>query len=143
MSRWLANLPVRWKILFTPACLILVLIAVGVYALYVQRAAQASVLKLMIGPVMEAEVIAHLNTAMWTAQANLYRLTAVAANETDQKKISALAIQVTKIMADVPEKLNRFEAFKGLDAKTEAKTARLKSDIVGYVKQAMRRRHGR
>jgi methyl-accepting chemotaxis protein len=136
MSKWLSNLSVRWKILFVPAFLIVVLMAIGAYALYVQRDAQSTVDRLMTGPVTQVEMIADLNTAMWTAQTNLYRLTATAANETDQKKISAFGKRVSKIMSDISDKLKAFESLKGLDKTTQAKTAQMKAAVVGYMKQA-------
>jgi methyl-accepting chemotaxis protein len=136
MSKWLSNLSVRWKILFVPAFLIVVLMAIGAYALYVQRDAQSTVDRLMTGPATQVEMIADLNTAMWTAQTNLYRLTATAANETDQKKISAFGKRVSKIMSDISDKLKAFESLKGLDKTTQAKTAQMKAAVVGYMKQA-------
>ena len=136
MSKWLSNLPVRWKVLFAPAFLIVVLMVIGAYALYVQRNAKSTVYRLMTGPVTQVELIGDLENSMWTAQTNLYRLTATAANETDTKKISAFSKKVAKLMADIPEKLQAFESIKGLDKKTLAKTAVLKTDIAGYVKQA-------
>jgi methyl-accepting chemotaxis protein len=136
MSRWLSNLPVRWKVLSAPAFLIVVLMAVGGYALYVQRDAQATVHKLMTGPVRQAELIAELDNAMWTAQTNLYRLTATAANETDTKKITAFGKEVGKRMAEITARLQAFESLKGLDQNTVANTAKLKTAIAGYIKQA-------
>ena len=91
MFAWFANLRLRWKMLFAPAFLILVLIGVGAYFAYVQRSNQAAVDALMVGPVLQAETVADFSTTAWTTQVHLYRLMATAANETDQKKIKALS----------------------------------------------------
>ncbi len=136
MSRWLSNMSVRWKILFAPAFLVVVLMAIGAYALYVQRDAQSTVYRLMTGPVTQVELIGDLSNAMWTAQTNLYRLTATAANETDQKKIKDSAKKVSQTMSDITDKLKAFESIKGVDKKTLTKTAELKTDIAAYQKQA-------
>jgi|NGEPerStandDraft_6_1074524.scaffolds.fasta_scaffold55677_2 hypothetical protein len=73
---WLTDLRLRWKVLFAPAFLILVLIGVGAYALYEQRANQTAVDALMIGPVRQAATVADLSMTAWTAQVDLYRLMA-------------------------------------------------------------------
>ena len=91
MSNWFNNLRLRWKILFAPALLILVLVGLGSYALHTLRANQASVDGLMSGPVHQNEVVAEFTTAAWTAHARLYRLAATAANESDEKKVKTVA----------------------------------------------------
>ena len=101
MLTWFHNLRLRWKVLFAPAFLILVLIGLGAYALQMLRTNQASADALMSGPVLQAEIIADFSEAVWTAQARLYRLTATAANETDQKKIKTVAAQAASALADV------------------------------------------
>ena len=63
-----------------------------------QRVNQAAVDSLMIGPVRQAEIVGDFANSAWMAQVYLYRLMATAANETDQKKIKALAGEATKIV---------------------------------------------
>src|SRR5262249_57291760 len=99
MFGWFNHLKLRWKVLVAPAFLILVVIGVGSHALHVQRSNQAAVDALMVGPVLQAETIAAFGTAAWTAQARLYRLTATAANETDEKKVKAVASQAAAGLA--------------------------------------------
>src|SRR3954452_11610394 len=118
MFGWFRNLRLRWKVLFAPALLILVLVGLGGLALNMQRENQTTVDHLMSGPVLEAEVVGDFSTAVWTAQARLYRLTATATNESDQKKIQAVAAQTATALAQVPEKLKAVEALKAPDAKT-------------------------
>ncbi len=135
MSRWFSNLSVRWKILVAPTFLIVCLMAVGGYALYVQRDAGSTVHRLMTGPVAEAERIADLDNAMWAAQTNLYRLTATAANETDSKEVEKLAKGVSRLSAVIPAKLRAFLAIKDTDQVTAAKTGELKTAVADYLKK--------
>jgi methyl-accepting chemotaxis protein len=136
MHSWLGNLSVRWKMLLAPAFLILVLIGIGAYALYTQRANQAAVDALVTGPIQQAETVAEFATAVWTAQTNLYRLTATAANETDQEKIKSLATQTSKVLAAVSEKLNALDALKGGGDKNSENIDKLKATLTAYTKHA-------
>jgi methyl-accepting chemotaxis protein len=136
VSKWLSNMPVRWKVLFAPAFLVLMLIALGAYVLQMQRAGQEAEDALMGGPVRQAETVADFSTAVWAAQTSLYRLTATAANETDQKKIADFAKQTSTMLAAVPERLAALEAFKGTGREAAAKIDKLTSVIAAYMKQA-------
>src|SRR5712691_10287686 len=136
MFGWFNHLKLRWKVLLAPAFLILVVIGVGGHALHVQRSNQAAVGALMVGPVLQAETIAAFGTAAWSAQARLYRLTATAANETDEKKIKIVASQTSAALSAVEEKLRALEAVKFEHAKSAENLAKLKSAVAGYMKQA-------
>src|SRR3954471_1701735 len=136
MFGWFRNLRLRWKVLFAPAFLILVLVGLGGLALHMQRENQATVEALMSGPVFEAEVVGDFTQAVWAAQARLYRLTATAANESDETKIRAVAAQTATTLAQVPEKLKPIEALKARDPNTADATARLKTATGSYMKQA-------
>ncbi len=136
MLSWFHNLRLRWKVLLAPAFLIVALIAVGGYAVSVQRTNQAAVDALIAGPILQTELAADFNTAIWTVHARLYRLTATAANETDEKKIKALAGDTANGLAAVAGKLKAFESIKGADAKALESLARLKTSVDNYVKQA-------
>jgi methyl-accepting chemotaxis protein len=129
-------MPVRRKVLFAPAFLVLMLIVLGGTVLQMQRAGQAAEAALMSGPVRQAETVADFTTALWAAQTSLYRLTATAANESDQKKIAAFAKQTSAMLAIVPQRLTALEAFKGGGGEAAAKIDSLTSVIAGYMKQA-------
>jgi methyl-accepting chemotaxis protein len=135
VSKWLSNMPVRWKVLFAPAFLVLILIALGAYVLHMQHVSEAAEDALMTGPVRQAETVADFSTAVWAAQTSLYRLTATAANETDQKKIANFANQTSAMLAAVPQKLTALEAFKGSGG-AAATIDKLQAAIAGYMKQA-------
>src|SRR3954471_2343609 len=104
MLRWFSDLRLPIKVLLAPAFLVVVLVAVGGYALSMQRANQAAVDALMTGPVLQAEIMSDFATAVWAAQARLYGLTATAANESDEQKIKAVAAQTLKTVAAIAEK---------------------------------------
>jgi methyl-accepting chemotaxis protein len=127
-------MPVRWKVLFAPAFLVLMLIALGAYVLQMQHVGEAAQDALMNGPVRQAETVADFTTSVWAAQTSLYRLTATAANETDQKKIGAFAKEASQMLAAVPQRLAALEALKGGDEASAID--KLKSVIAAYVKQA-------
>src|SRR5437870_4706716 len=110
MRTWFSSLRLHWKVLLAPAFLILVLIGLGAYALHEQRSNQAAVDALMVGPVLQAETVAAFGTAVWAAQSRLYRLTATSANETDEKKIRAVAAQTSTALSAVAEQLKAFDA---------------------------------
>src|SRR5712691_12229080 len=136
MFGWFNHPKLRWKVLLAPAFLILVVIGVGGHALHVQRSNQAAVGALMVGPVLQAETIAAFGTAAWSAQARLYRLTATAANETDEKKIKTVATQTSKALSEVAEKLKAFDAIKFEHAKTAENLGKLRSLVADYLKHA-------
>src|SRR5262245_32597114 len=136
MFRWFHNLRLRWKVMLAPAFLIAALIAVGGYALSGQRSNQAAVDTLMAGRILQAEIAGDVSTAIWAVHARLYRLTATAANETDQKKIKALAGETANGLAAAAGKLTAFEAIKGMDAKAAESLGKLKTAVDNYVKQA-------
>jgi methyl-accepting chemotaxis protein len=136
MFSWFANLGLRWKVLFAPACLILVLAGVGAYAIHVQRANQAAVDALMTGPVAQAEAVGDFGIAAWKAQVQLYRLMATAANETDEKKIKAIGLETTKTLDAMAEKLKALEAPGFDNGPNGEKLGPLKTTVATYIKQA-------
>jgi methyl-accepting chemotaxis protein len=133
LSRF-SNLRLRWKVLFAPGFLILVLLGVGLYAWQGQRANEASVNALMVGPVRQAEAISDFTNSAWIAQVHLYHLTATAANETDEKKIKKLGGDALKTLADVTGGLKTLDdpAF----VYPAGKLAKLQAMVATYDKQA-------
>jgi methyl-accepting chemotaxis protein len=136
MFAWFRNLRFRWKILLAPAFMILVLVGLATYALQMLRANQASTEALMSGPVVQAEMIDDFSRIVWAAQTRLYRLTATAANEVDQKKIKAIAAQTSSALAEVAEKLKAFETVKTWQGKTVADLEELRVVSASYLKHA-------
>src|SRR4051812_48525382 len=70
-----------WKVQLAPLLLIVMLLALGAYALLTLRDNQVKLDALMAGPVRQAELAADLDSTIWAAHAKLYRLAATAANE--------------------------------------------------------------
>ena len=136
MFTWFANLRLRWKVLFAPALLILVLIGVGAYFSQMQRSNQAAVDALMVGPVRQAETVADFSMTAWKAQVHLYYLMATAANETDEKKIKALAGNAAKGLGELAEKLKTLDDPAFANGKTGEKRDLLKTAVTSYIKQA-------
>ncbi len=136
MLTWFANLRLGWKVMANPAFLIVVLIGIGVYAFLVQRANQAKVHALMVGPVRQAEVVADFSGSAWTSQVHLYRLMATAANETDNKKIKTLGDTALRGLTDVSEKLKALEDPEFNKGKTGESIAKLKAAVASYIKQS-------
>ncbi len=136
MFSWYHDLRLRWKVLVSPALLIMVLAGVGLYAAKVQRANQAAVAALMTGPVRRAETLSDFNTSAWRAQVRLYHLMATAANETDEKKIKELADVSTTALNELADKLQALDSRAFDDSTTGDKLNQLKSAVANYIKQA-------
>jgi methyl-accepting chemotaxis protein len=134
MFGWIKNVGLSWKVQLAPALLILFLIGVGGYALQALRSNQAAVDALVSGPVRQSELAADLTTAAWMAHAKLYRLTATAANEKDEKKIEAMAKEATSAGARISEALKAVEGSRG-DLKPET-LEQLKTAVAGYIKKS-------
>ncbi len=134
MFGWIKNVGLSWKVQLAPAFLILFLIGVGGYALQALRSNQAAVDALVSGPVRQSELAADLTTAAWMAHAKLYRLTATAANEKDEKKIEAMAKEAASAATRISEALKAVEGTRG-DLKPEA-LEKLKAAVAGYIKKS-------
>ncbi len=134
MFGWIKNIGLSWKVQLAPAFLILVLIGVGAYALQALRSNQTAVDALVAGPMRQSELTTELNTVAWTAHARLYRLAAIAANETDEKKIQAFAKEASGAAAKISEALKALEGAQGA-IKPEG-LEKLKSAVTGYLKQS-------
>jgi methyl-accepting chemotaxis protein len=138
MFGWIKHIGLSWKVQLAPAFLILVLIGVGAYALQALHANQAAVDALVSGPVRQSELINELDTVAWTAHARLYRLAAIAANETDEKKVKALAKEASAASGKILEALKAVEGAQG-EPKGESKSngfEKLKLAVTGYLKQS-------
>src|ERR1700738_841292 len=138
MFGWIKHIGLSWKVQLAPAFLILVLIGVGAYALQALHSNQAAVDALVSGPVRQSELINELDTVAWTAHARLYRLAAIAANETDDKKVKALAKEASEASGKILEALKAVEGAQG-EPKGESKSngfEKLKLAVTGYLKQS-------
>jgi methyl-accepting chemotaxis protein len=138
MFGWIKHIGLSWKVQLAPAFLILVLIGVGAYALQALHSNQAAVDALVSGPVRQSELINELDTVAWTAHARLYRLAAIAANETDEKKVKALAKEASAASGKILEALKAVEGAQG-EPKGESKSSgleKLKLAVTGYLKQS-------
>src|ERR1700676_4024284 len=133
MLGWIKNIGLSWKVQLAPAFLILVLIAVGGYALLALRSNQAAVDALVSGPVQQSELANELNTAAWMAHAKLYRLAATAANEQDEKKVALFAKEASAAAARIAVAL---KAVEGAEGALKPAFEKLKAAVAGYLKQS-------
>jgi methyl-accepting chemotaxis protein len=134
MLGWIKNIGLSWKVQLAPAFLILVLIGVGAYALQALRSNQTAVDALVSGPVRQSELANELTTTTWMAHAKLYRLAAIAANETDEKKIQAFAKEASAAAAKISDALKAVETAQGGVKSDDLE--RLKKAVAGYLKQS-------
>jgi methyl-accepting chemotaxis protein len=134
MPGGIKNIGLSWKVQLAPAFLILILIGTGVYALQALRSNQAAVDALVSGPVRQSELVNDLSTAAWTAHAKLYRLTATAANEKDEKKIEAMAKEASAAAGKIAEAVKAIEDAR-VDVNAEAFT-KLKAAVAAYLKKS-------
>ncbi len=136
MFGWLKRAGLSWKVQLAPLLLILILLALGAYALLTLRANQLKLDALMAGPVRQAELAADLNSAIWAAHAKLYRLAATAANETDSTKIGAMAKEASAASAKILDAVKAVEEFQGDDAAKSESLQKLHAAAASYLKQA-------
>jgi len=134
MFSWIKNIGLSWKVQLAPAFLVLVLVGAGAYALQALRSNQAAVDVLVAGPIRQSELVNDLTTAAWMAHARLYRLTATAANEKDEKKVEAMAKEASSAAARIPEALKEIEGAHG-DFKPET-LEQLKAAVAAYLKKS-------
>jgi methyl-accepting chemotaxis protein len=134
MLGWIKNIGLSWKVQLAPAFLILVLIGVGAYALQALRSNQTAVDALVSGPMRQSELANELTTTTWMAHAKLYRLAATAANESDTKKVTAIAREASSAAAKISEALKAVESAQG-GAKSDG-LEKLKAAVAGYLKQS-------
>ena len=134
MLGWIKNIGLSWKVQLAPAFLIIVLIGVGAYALQALRSNQASVDMLVAGPIRQSELVSDITTAAWLAHAKLYRLAATAANETDEKKVEAMAKEASLAAAKISEALKAAQGAHG-EFKSEP-LEKLNAAVAAYLKKS-------
>jgi methyl-accepting chemotaxis protein len=134
MLGWFKNISLSWKVQLAPVFLILVLAAVGAYALMALRSNQAALEALVSGPVRQSELANELAAATWTAQAKLSRLAATAVGEKDEKKLAAMAKEAAAAGVRISEVLKTVESAQG-EAGAEA-FEKLKAAVADCLKQA-------
>ncbi|MGO3933134.1 methyl-accepting chemotaxis protein [Rhodopseudomonas pseudopalustris] len=136
MFGWVKNIGLPWKVQMAPAVLIVALIGVGVYTLQNLKHNMADAEALINGPIQQAQLVAELDSTLWKAHAKLYRLAALAANETDDKKIKAGMSDATAASAKIPAALQAIEAAADPGTVKPALLAKLKTAVAGYIKQS-------
>jgi methyl-accepting chemotaxis protein len=136
MFGWVKNLRLPLKVQLAPAVLITALIGVGVYTLQNLQQNMADAEALVHGPIQQAQLAAELDSTLWKAHAKLYRLAALAANETDDKKIKAGVNDAIAASAKIPAALQAIEASADPSTVKPALLSKLKTAVAGYIKQS-------
>ena len=136
MFRWYANAGLQWKILLTPAFLVVVFAGIWIFSYHTMRAYQTAVQGLMAGPVRNAEVVADFNNAAWRAEVKLYRLMAIAANEDDAQKVKAVSADATKALDDLAAQSIVLKDLAFNNAQTDKEIADLTGAVTSYLKHA-------
>ncbi len=136
MFGWVKNIGLPWKVQLAPAVLIVALIGVGIYTLQNLTRNMADAEALIHGPIHQAQLVAELDSTLWKAHAKLYRLAALAANETDDKKIKAGLSDASAASAKIPAALQAIEAAVDPGTVKPALLAKLKTAVAGYIKQS-------
>src|SRR3569833_2572143 len=106
---WSRHVGLSWKVQIAPVFLIISLVGLGMYSLKTLQSNQTAADNLMSGPVRQAELMIDLTSMIWSAHANLYRLTATAASETDAKAIEGYAFDATASLGRVNDSLSALE----------------------------------
>uniref|UniRef100_E6VJ74 Methyl-accepting chemotaxis sensory transducer n=1 Tax=Rhodopseudomonas palustris (strain DX-1) TaxID=652103 RepID=E6VJ74_RHOPX len=135
MRSWIKHIGLSWKVQLAPAFLVVVMIAIGAFALQSLRTNQQNVDRLVSGPVRLSELAADLNNIAWTAHAKLYRMAATAANETDAAKLTTVIKEAAAGIGQIPAALGEVEKAIGADAAKPA-FEKLKAAVAAYQKQA-------
>jgi methyl-accepting chemotaxis protein len=86
----LANLSIRAKVLSVPAALVVLLLGLSGYAYVLLNTNEGNVRSLNDGVVHNGAIVAEFNDGVQTSLSKLYRVTSVAAMETDQAKIKRM-----------------------------------------------------
>ena len=136
MIRFIANLSIRAKVLAAPAGLVVLLLALGGYAFFLLNGNEASVRRLNTAVTEPTLNILVFSDHARTSLADLYRLTSVAANENDDKKLDKMSKDE---MANLDAFGKSFAPMKGAVLKAgvpAAKIASLETALAAYVKQA-------
>ena len=133
---WIRHIGVSWKVQIGPLFLVISLVGLGMYSLKTLQSNQSAAEGLMSGPVRQAELISDLTSTIWSAHANLYRLTTTAATETDAKAVSDYVFDTTTSLSRVEDALSALEIslYEPASVLSKEDLAKLK-DAVGVYAQ--------
>lgn len=134
---WIRHIGLSWKIQIGPLFLVISLVGLGMYSLNTLQANQSAADNLMSGPVRQAELMNDLTSMIWSAHANLYRLTATAATETDAKMIEGYAFDTSASLGRVTDSLAALEIslYEPESALTKEDYAKLKDAVGVYLEK--------
>ena len=134
---WIRHIGVSWKVQIGPLFLVISLVGLGMYSLRTLQFNQSAADSLMSGPVRQAELMSDLTSMIWSAHANLYRLTATAATEVDAKAIEGYAFDATASLGRVGDSLSALEIslYEPSSALSKEDYAKLKAAVAVYAEK--------
>jgi methyl-accepting chemotaxis protein len=127
---------VQLKVLLAPVLLIAVLIGLGAYSVLLLRANQHSLRQLVAGPLRQKDLADNLSQVVWSTHSGLYRLTATAANETDEKKLQKMADETLTALSGLEQKTEMLVARHAGDTSSNEMLTRLSQEVGRYVERA-------
>ena len=132
------HIGLSWKVQIAPLFLVISLVALGMYSLKTLQHNQSSEESLMSGPVRQAELMSDFTSTIWSAHANLYRLTTTAATETDAKAISDYVFDTTTSLSRVDDALLALEVslYEPSSVLSKEDYAKLKDAVAVYAAKA-------
>jgi methyl-accepting chemotaxis protein len=125
------RLSVQWKVLAAPVILVFGLVALGAYSALLLRANQVDMQQLVEGPLHQKDAADKVSELGWSAHSRLYRLMATSANETDEKKVQAMADDTMKALATLAQSSKALVADNPGDM-----PKRLGEAVAAYVERA-------
>jgi methyl-accepting chemotaxis protein len=136
MLRLFNNLSVGSKVVAIPVGLIVVMVSLGIYAFVLLGRNEAEVRGLETGTLRQTMALSEFEAGIWMSTAKLNRLTSVAANETDTKKIERQAkalLAETNAFAESFAKTRQAVTDAGLP---DQQVRALEAAFTAYIKQA-------
>lgn len=134
---WIKHVGLSWKAQIGPGLMVVAIVGIGMYALSTLQSNQTAADDLMSGPVRQAELMNELTAMTWAAHANLYRLTATAAIETDAKHIESYALDASASLGRASDALAALEitVLQPSSSFTPADYAHLKDAVNAYLEK--------
>jgi len=132
---FIRHIGVSWKVQIGPLFLVISLVGLGMYSLRTLQFNQSAADRLMSGPIRQAELMSDLTSMIWSANANLYRLTATAVSKTDPKAIEGYAYDATASFGRVNDSLSALEVsmYEPSSVLSKEDYAKLKDAVAAYT----------
>jgi methyl-accepting chemotaxis protein len=136
MMSALANLRIAAKLSLIPASIIALLIGLGIYGYVLLSQNEVKLAQLSTGIMRQSAMAAEFDQRAWESLTKLYRLVSVAANETDEQKITALAKSVTGELQESGKRLGEVKTVLSAAGIADSRVDSVDKAFVAYQKAA-------